>query len=86
MLTLYHGTSLDNAQRIKREGFTESAHGLLGPGVYLAEPSLARKYAMEAAQRGKGKGAAIVKVRVLPRQGETAHTPCNYISTTLSIA
>ena len=33
---LYHGTSYDSAQNIKKNGFNRSSNGLLGPGVYLS--------------------------------------------------
>ncbi|XP_052393944.1 grass carp reovirus (GCRV)-induced gene 2e [Carassius gibelio] len=34
--TMYHGTSMEAAEKIKREGFRPSANGMLGPGVYLS--------------------------------------------------
>ena len=34
--TLYHGTSWEIAQIIKREGFRPSSDGCLGPGTYVA--------------------------------------------------
>ncbi|XP_076607666.1 uncharacterized protein LOC143333504 [Chaetodon auriga] len=33
---MYHGTTRQNAQSIKREGFQQSADGMLGRGVYLS--------------------------------------------------
>uniref|UniRef100_A0A673KWB6 Grass carp reovirus (GCRV)-induced gene 2l n=1 Tax=Sinocyclocheilus rhinocerous TaxID=307959 RepID=A0A673KWB6_9TELE len=32
--TMYHGTSREAAEKIKREGFRPSTHGMLGHGVY----------------------------------------------------
>ncbi|KAI1903743.1 hypothetical protein AGOR_G00030360 [Albula goreensis] len=34
--TMYHGTSTQNAQLIKKNGFRPSAYGMLGPGVYMS--------------------------------------------------
>ncbi|KAG9328674.1 hypothetical protein JZ751_011492, partial [Albula glossodonta] len=34
--TMYHGTSTQNAQLIKKNGFRPSANGMLGPGVYMS--------------------------------------------------
>ena len=33
---LYHGTSLENARIIRKEGFKVSTGGMLGRGVYLS--------------------------------------------------
>jgi hypothetical protein len=75
---LYHGTSLSNGERIRDRGLEESSHGLLGPGVYLAEYSKACAYARDAQQRGKGDGAAIVKVRVTARPGKIRRPPSGW--------
>ena len=42
---LWHGTSWESAQRIKRVGFIESESGLLGPGIYVAREHKARRFA-----------------------------------------
>jgi hypothetical protein len=34
-MRLYHGTSGDNAMIIKHQGFKESSHGPLGPGIHF---------------------------------------------------
>jgi hypothetical protein len=36
VMTLFHGTSMENAERIQACGFEESTKGKLGPGVYFA--------------------------------------------------
>ncbi|KAK9979107.1 hypothetical protein ABG768_012552 [Culter alburnus] len=35
---MYHGTTMFNAMRIMSEGFSPSADGMLGPGVYKTWP------------------------------------------------
>lgn len=53
VVIMYHGTTLDNARHIMREGFRASTEGLLGPGVYLSR-DLAK---------ASNYGEAIVEVR-----------------------
>ena len=53
VLTMYHGTSLDNAKSIMRDGFRPSVDGLLGPGVYLTRDLV----------KASHYGQAIVEVR-----------------------
>lgn len=36
MYVMYHGTSSQSAQSILSQGFSQSADGMLGPGVYLS--------------------------------------------------
>lgn len=36
VLIMFHGTTLANAFKIKREGFVPSSGGMLGPGVYVS--------------------------------------------------
>ena len=33
---MYHGTTLENAMKIKSSGFKPSTWGMLGPGVYMS--------------------------------------------------
>lgn len=45
VIRMYHGTSLDAARSILREGFRPSTKGLLGSGVYVTkDPTKARQY------------------------------------------
>uniref|UniRef100_A0A7S0G0X0 PARP catalytic domain-containing protein n=1 Tax=Pyrodinium bahamense TaxID=73915 RepID=A0A7S0G0X0_9DINO len=44
-MTLYHGTSWQNAQGIQRNGFKPSSCGCLGAGVYFANRDKAVRYA-----------------------------------------
>jgi hypothetical protein len=42
-MTLFHGTSLESAERIQAYGFEESSDGKLGPGIYLASYTKVRR-------------------------------------------
>ena len=64
-LKLFHGTSWANAQNIQRDGFVASAHGCLGPGVYVGRADKARRFAM-------GLIAGAIPVTGTPRHGGTA--------------
>jgi hypothetical protein len=55
----FHGTSWIRAQKIERDGFTESQGGLLGPGVYVAGEDKARRFAWESDRHGSKQGALI---------------------------
>ena len=48
---LYHGTSAETAELIKRDGFKPSTSGCLGPGVYVARADKASAFAPTAAAR-----------------------------------
>ena len=57
--TLYHGTSLEIAQKIQQQGFVASTAGCLGPGIYLAgDKSKAENFA-RARDRHHGTPALI---------------------------
>lgn len=59
--TMYHGTSMEAAKKIRKEGFCQSAGGMLGRGVYLSRDlEKARRYPLnlQAYQR------VVLKVRV----------------------
>ena len=60
---LYHGTSWDVAQVIKKEGFRPSAGGCLGAGTYVARADKASKFAANC-PRHAGDAGAVVKVRI----------------------
>ena len=61
--TVYHGTSLETAEIIRREGFKPSSDGLLGPGTYVARADKASKFAANCPRHG-GSSGAVVKVRI----------------------
>jgi len=61
--TLYHGTSWDSAQVIKREGFRPSQGGCLGPGTYVAHADKASRFAANCPRHG-GDAGAVVEVRI----------------------
>ena len=58
-LKLYHGTSLENAERIKRDGFLPSSHGCLGPGVYVGHMHKALRFAQDGSRHGALQGGLI---------------------------
>lgn len=74
---MYHGTSLENARRIKQEGFRtetpEGHHSTHGPGVYLSNYQTAKSYAdnryvhtvLDRPDFGEG---AVLEVIVHPRR------------------
>uniref|UniRef100_A0A7S0A4G8 PARP catalytic domain-containing protein n=1 Tax=Pyrodinium bahamense TaxID=73915 RepID=A0A7S0A4G8_9DINO len=64
-MTMYHGTSWANAQRIQRDGFKPSADGCLGPGVYFANQDKAIRFAKDTSRHGGE--PALVEVRVCTR-------------------
>jgi hypothetical protein len=54
MLRVYHGTTPENAKKIKEKGFNQSEHGTYGPGVYSStSKNVARRYARDS---GSGVG------------------------------
>ncbi|TRY95505.1 hypothetical protein DNTS_026162 [Danionella cerebrum] len=59
--TMYHGTTMETAQKIKREGFRPSSDGMLGPGVYV---SRSFKKATRYPLTDRHKDLAILKLRV----------------------
>ena len=58
-LKLYHGTSWDAAQSIKREGFMLSSHGCLGMGIYVGHLSKALRFAQDGARHGGPEGGLV---------------------------
>ena len=60
---LYHGTSAETAELIKREGFKPSTSGCLGPGVYVARADKASRFAADSARHG-GVSGAVLKLRI----------------------
>ena len=62
-LILYHGTSRDTAELIRRDGFKASPHGCLGPGVYVAHHDKAFRFAANCPRHG-GDAGVVVKVRI----------------------
>ena len=68
VMTMYHGTSKENAQSIQRTGFRTSSGGNLGPGVYLACSRKAYNFAKDAKTRvGGSGGGAVLECRVTLR-------------------
>jgi hypothetical protein len=61
--TLYHGTSRQAAELIRREGFKPSDGGCLGPGTYVARADKASKFASNCSRHG-GDAGAVVEVRI----------------------
>ncbi|TRY95492.1 hypothetical protein DNTS_026150 [Danionella cerebrum] len=59
--TMYHGTTMETAKKIKREGFKPSSGGMLGPGVYV---SRSKKKASFYPKINGGEKLAILKLRV----------------------
>ena len=58
-----HGTSWSNGDEIRRNGFTCSSTGLLGPGIYVAEEDKARRFAQDKSRHGGDEGA-LLKVKI----------------------
>lgn len=61
---LYHGTSKDAANAIRKGGFKESGDGFLGKGVYFSRDKRVAGYYKSVAE-GKSGGGAVIKSRVL---------------------
>jgi len=59
----YHGTSMDNANAIVKDGFKSSDGGYLGKGVYGAYEDKARSFAELSGRHGGDEGA-LIKCRV----------------------
>ncbi|KAI7795757.1 hypothetical protein IRJ41_005415 [Triplophysa rosa] len=60
---MYHGTSREAAEKIKREGFHQSADGMLGRGVYLSRDlEKASRYPRHLAEHQKVVLRVMVKV------------------------
>nr|XP_055059073.1 grass carp reovirus (GCRV)-induced gene 2q [Misgurnus anguillicaudatus] len=58
---MYHGTTMANAQDIMRNGFKQSADGMLGPGVYVSRSlEKASRYPLDP----KGEQLGILKLSV----------------------
>ena len=53
---MFHGTSRQNAENIKKMGFQRSADGMLGEGVYLSRDPL----------KAKGYGEIVLRCHVQP--------------------
>ena len=60
---LYHGTSAETAELIKRDGFKPSTSGCLGPGVYVARADKASAFASDSGRHG-GASGAVLKLRI----------------------
>lgn len=71
-LVAYHGTSAACVEGILREGLRETEHGMLGRGVYLADPwKAAHRYAARGpAYAARPEGGALVRVYVAARPAE----------------
>jgi len=71
--TMYHGTSMEAAKKIRKEGFRQSDDGMLGRGVYLSRDlQKACRYPMNlmAYQRVVLKvKVSVGKVKKIDRQG-----------------
>lgn len=59
----YHGTSMENAKAIVKDGFQPSSSGYLGRGVYGAYEDKARSFAKLSGRHGGDEGA-LIKCRV----------------------
>ena len=57
-MTMYHGTSRENAEKIERSGFHPSADGMLGRGVYVS------RQRAKAAAYVKGNDGVILELSV----------------------
>ncbi|ROL55207.1 hypothetical protein DPX16_5492 [Anabarilius grahami] len=58
---MYHGTTMFNAMRIMSEGFSPSADGMLGPGVYVTRSfEKASRYPLNS----NGEMLAVLRLRV----------------------
>ncbi len=59
--TMYHGTSIEAAKKMKKVGFHQSVNGMLGRGVYLSRDlEKARRYPLKL----KAYQRVILKVKV----------------------
>ncbi|KAK9979108.1 hypothetical protein ABG768_012553 [Culter alburnus] len=58
---MYHGTTMANAQKIRREGFRSSSDGMLGRGVYV---SRSKEKASRYPINDRGQQLAILKLSV----------------------
>ncbi|KAI4896882.1 hypothetical protein NFI96_009261 [Prochilodus magdalenae] len=59
---MYHGTTMEIAQKIQKHGFTRSSDGMLGPGVYVSRSlEKATRYPLNPPA---GKKLAILKLKV----------------------
>ena len=63
-MKMFHGTSVENAQRIEAYGFDPSPAGCLGPGVYLARQEKAEKFALHEDRHGGAGGCAVLECLV----------------------
>ena len=59
---LFHGTSWENAKRIKAEGFMLSHDGCLGRGIYLSRLDKARRFARDRARHGGDEGGLLTVI------------------------
>uniref|UniRef100_A0A8B9HDI0 Poly [ADP-ribose] polymerase n=1 Tax=Astyanax mexicanus TaxID=7994 RepID=A0A8B9HDI0_ASTMX len=61
--TMYHGTTMEIARKIKRNGFVPSSDGMLGRGVYLSRSfDKAARYPLN--DRSQPRAVLKLKVRV----------------------
>jgi len=72
---MYHGTSMDAAADIVKNGFKASDDGYLGRGVYGGYEDKARAFAKDAIKRG-GEGA-LIKCRVTVDDGQASIVTAN---------
>jgi hypothetical protein len=61
---MYHGTSVDNAKAILKEGFRPSTGGELGAGIYMAREDKAAGYAERAS--GRSHNSVVFKCQFTP--------------------
>uniref|UniRef100_A0A4W4FPK3 PARP catalytic domain-containing protein n=1 Tax=Electrophorus electricus TaxID=8005 RepID=A0A4W4FPK3_ELEEL len=59
---MYHGSTLRNARKIKRQGFIRSSDGMLGPGVYVSRSF--RKACAYPKHLKAGQRAVVLKLSV----------------------
>lgn len=69
-ISVFHGTSEENARSIERDGFRPSVRGMLGPGVYVSrDPSKAESYGRSILQLSVNVGrVAVIEYQRHPHQ------------------
>jgi len=73
---MYHGTSMDNAADIMKNGFKPSSNGYLGKGVYGGYEDKARDYAKLGSRHG-GTDGALIKCKVTIDEGQASIVTAN---------
>ncbi|XP_062407929.1 uncharacterized protein LOC134099153 [Sardina pilchardus] len=80
--TMYHGTSKEVAQIIKKNGFKPSSDGMLGPGVYLSRDlQKASHYPLDLREHERAVLKVVVnvgKVKRVDRQGHPLQKTWHY--------